>query len=118
MVWSDLHAFDRLDVSHRLTHGGLPPFFLAAPPADREFQEWLDAYWAKDILELFRLERRQSFQRLFELLLAQSGGIFEATSLARPSEASRTTIMNYLAVLEATFVNTRRTAAAHPITGR
>ncbi len=35
-------------------------------------QEWVDAYWAKDIQELFRLERRASFQRFLELLLAQS----------------------------------------------
>ena len=78
--------------------------FLAETEQPREFQEWMDAYWAKDILELFRLERRQSFQRLLELLLMQSGGIFEATALARPVEASRQTVMNYLAVLEATFV--------------
>ena len=39
-----------------------------------------------------------------ELLLAASGGIFEATRYARPCEVSRTTITNYLAVLEATFV--------------
>lgn len=38
------------------------------------------------------------------MLLAQSGGIFEATALARPVEASRQTVMNYLAVLDATFV--------------
>lgn len=104
MVWSDLQAFGRTDVRHRLTRGGLPPFFLAASAPAREFQEWLDAYWARDVLELFRLERRQSFQRLVELLLAQSGGIFEATPLARPCEASRTTVMNYLSALEATFV--------------
>ncbi len=104
MVWADLQAFDRTALRHRLVRGGLPPFFLAPSSPEREFQEWLDAFWAKDVLELFRLERRQSFQRLFELLLAQSGGIFEATSLARPSEVSRTTVMNYLAVLEATFV--------------
>jgi predicted AAA+ superfamily ATPase len=47
---------------------------------------------------------RQSFQRLVELLLAQSGGIFEATALARACEVSRTTISTYVAVLEATFV--------------
>ena len=104
MVWSDLDAFGNANLRHRLSRGGLPPFFLAAARSEHEFQEWLDAYWAKDILELFRLERRQSFQRLFELLLAQSGGMFEATALARPSEASRQTVMNYLAVLEATFV--------------
>jgi uncharacterized protein len=56
------------------------------------------------VLELFRLERRASFQRFFELVLAASGGIFEATRFAGPCEVSRQTISNYLAVLEATLV--------------
>jgi uncharacterized protein len=38
------------------------------------------------------------------VVLVQSGGIFEATSFAKPCEVSRVTIHNYLAVLEATFV--------------
>ena len=104
MTVADLDAFGNANLHHRMLGGGLPPFFLAKTIPERDFQEWLDAYWAKDILELFRLERRQSFQRLFELLLAQSGGIFEATALARSTEVSRTTVMNYLAVLDATFV--------------
>lgn len=108
MTLADLADFGRTDLRSRLLRGGLPPFFLAAELPERDFQEWVDAYWAKDILELFRLERRQSFQRLLELLMAQSGGIFEASSLARACEVSRTTIANYLAVLEATFV-------AHPV---
>ena len=91
-------------LEQRLRNGGLPPFFADEASSDRDFQEWVDAYWAKDILELFRLERRRSFQRLFELLLVQSGGMFEASSFASPCEVSRTTITNYLAVLEATFV--------------
>jgi predicted AAA+ superfamily ATPase len=36
--------------------------------------------------------------------MAQSGGIFEASRFATPCEVSRTTISNYLAVLEATFI--------------
>jgi len=104
MVLADLSDFGSADLRHRLLRGGLPPFFLAETVPEQDYQEWLDAYWAKDILELFRLERRQSFQRLVELLLAQSGGIFEATALARACEVSRTTISNYVAVLEATFV--------------
>jgi predicted AAA+ superfamily ATPase len=64
----------------------------------------MDAYWAKDIQELFRLESRSSFQKFVELVLAQSGGIFEATRFSRPCEVSRTTIGTYLKVLEATFV--------------
>lgn len=54
--------------------------------------------------ELFRLEKRGPFARLFEFLLADSGGMFEATRFARVCEVSRQTVMNYLKVPEATFV--------------
>ncbi|MBM3358577.1 MAG: ATP-binding protein [Betaproteobacteria bacterium] len=104
MMSADLEDFGQPDLGHRLLHGGLPPFFLAPEVPEREFQEWMDAYWAKDIQELFRLERRHSFQRFAELLFAQSGGVFEASRFARECEASRTTITNYLSVLEATYV--------------
>ncbi|RPJ16806.1 MAG: ATP-binding protein [Deltaproteobacteria bacterium] len=104
MTISDLADFGREDLSRRFLRGGLPPFFLEDNPPERWFQEWLDAFWAKDIQELFRLERRHSFQKFLELLMTQSGGIFEASRFARPCEVSRTTISNYLAVLEATFV--------------
>lgn len=104
MTTADLADFDAPDLKHRLLRGGLPPFFLAESSPERDFQEWMDAYWAKDIQELFRLERRQSFQRFAELLFIQSGGMFEASRFARDCEVSRTTISNYLAVLEATFV--------------
>lgn len=104
MISDDLTDFGQADLTHRFLQGGLPPFFLAKEIPERDFQEWMDAYWAKDIQELFRLERRHSFLKFAELLIAQSGGIFEANRFARPCEVSRTTISNYLAVLEATFV--------------
>lgn len=104
MMSADLSDFGDSGLKRRFLHGGLPPFFLAKTLPESEFQEWMDAYWAKDIQELFRLERRQSFQKFAELLFAQSGGMFEATAFARRCEVSRTTIANYLAVLEATYV--------------
>ena len=104
MTRADLESFGNTDLEHRFLRGGLPPFFLAERLPEREFQEWMDAYWAKDIQELFRLERRHSLQRFLELLLAQSGGIFEATRFARTCEVSRQTISNYLSRLEVTFV--------------
>ena len=104
MISVDLTDFQQTDLHHRFLRGGLPPFFLPEEPPDRNFQEWMEAYWAKDIQELFRIERRYSFLKFVELLLVQSGGIFEATSFARPCEVSRATISNYLSVLEATFV--------------
>jgi len=104
MCLRDLEDAELPDVRRRLLRGGLPPFFLPQRLDERDFQEWMDAFWAKDIQELFRLERRDSFLKFTELVLAQSGGIFEATRFARACEVSRPTIANYLRVLEATFV--------------
>lgn len=104
MSLRDLEDAKLPDLNRRLLRGGLPPFFLPEHLPERDFQEWMDAFWAKDIQELFRLERRDSFQKFTELILAQSGGIFEATRPASVCGISRPTIANYLRVLEATFV--------------
>jgi uncharacterized protein len=104
MTVADLADFGDRNWPHRLLQGGLPPYFLRDRPPERDFQEWMDAYWAKDVQELFRLERRSSFQKFVELLLLQSGGIFEATRFAAPCEVSRTTIAHYLNALEITLV--------------
>lgn len=104
MISKDLQDFKQSDLTHRILKGGLPPFFLAKTVLEREYQEWIDAYWAKDIQELFRVERRHSFQKFAELLLAQSGSMFDATRFAKLCEVSRGTITNYLAILEATYV--------------
>jgi len=104
MMSADLRDFGSESIPHRLHRGGLPPFFLSPKIPERDFQEWIDGYWAKDIQELFRLERRASFQRFLDLLLAQSGGIFEATAFAGPCEVSRPTIAHYLEALVLTRV--------------
>ena len=84
MMSEDLKDFKHTDLRHRFLKGGLPPFFLAKDLPERDFQEWMDAYWAKDIQELFQLERRHSFQKFAELLMVQSGGLFEATAFSWP----------------------------------
>jgi len=104
MLAQDLVDFGDADLAKRLLLGGLPPFYLAETFPERNFQDWVDGYWAKDIQELFHLERRHAFQRFFELLMGQSGGIFEASRFTAPCEVSRPTIANYLSVLEATYV--------------
>jgi hypothetical protein len=104
MTSADLEDFGNRQWEHRFLRGGLPPFFLAKTPPERDFQEWMDAYWAKDIQELFRLERRSALLKLAELLMVQSGGIFEARKLAAPCGISQSTVANYLKVLEETFV--------------
>jgi len=91
MTSADFAEFGGPGIEHRLRNGGLPPVFLSDALPERECQEWMDAYWAKDVQELFRLERRHSFQRFLELWTVRGG------KLRR---------QNYLAALEATFVAT------------
>jgi hypothetical protein len=104
MIMEDIENFGNNDINHRMLKGGLPSLFLAETLPVKDYQDWIDSFWAKDIQELFRLEKRASFQRFFELLLMQSGSIFEATRFAGSCEVSRPTIVNYLKALEATFV--------------
>ncbi|MEO8428634.1 MAG: AAA family ATPase [Verrucomicrobiota bacterium] len=63
MTLADLKDFQQTDLPPRLLHGGVPLNFLSPELPEREFQEWMDAYWAKDIQELFRLERRTPSKR-------------------------------------------------------
>lgn len=104
MIHQDRVDFGGKDLRWRMLRGGLPPFFLAAQLPRLDYQDWFDGYWAKDLQELFRLERRAGLQKLMELLFIQSGGLFEASSLAAPCSISRTTVQTYLDILEETFV--------------
>src|SRR2546425_612443 len=62
----------------------------------------LSPYFARDVQELFRLEKRAGFLRVLSLLLRQSGGLLSVTNLASDSQISRPTIMNWLEVYEVT----------------
>ena len=91
-------------VEDRLLRGGLPQALLAQELEAEFFREWLDSYYARDVQELFRVEKRSAFLQLVELLLRQSGGLMEITSLAKAVGLSRPTVMAYIEVLRATHV--------------
>lgn len=91
----------------------MPEHFLQQQPF-AVFEEWMDSFWAKDVQELFPVERYSSFRRFVELVMVDSGGIFEATRFAESCEVSRPTIAKYLAILEATHV----AATIRPFTTR
>lgn len=102
----ELAAFGVPGLERRLLRGGLPPPLLADDHDRGFYAEWLDSYFARDVRELFRVSKRNGFLMLFEALLRQSGGIFEATSLARAAGLSRPTVLTYLNVLEVTHAVT------------
>jgi hypothetical protein len=103
---ADLRAFGVRSVSRRMLSGGLPPFLLGHGLDDAAYREWIDSYWAKDLQELFAVDKKAAFIRFMDLLFRQSGGMFEASSFSGPCEVSRQTIVNYLEALETTLVAT------------
>ncbi|MBI4706115.1 MAG: ATP-binding protein [Deltaproteobacteria bacterium] len=101
---ADLRDFGKLDLDERMLKGGLPPFLLGPGLDDAALREWIDSYWAKDLQELFAVDKKAAFLKFMELLFHQSGQLFEASSFAAPCEVSRQTIQNYLQILETTLV--------------
>lgn len=104
LLIEEMALFKNNDIRHRFLFGGLPSFFTETTFPHKFFQEWIDAYWAKDIQDIFSVGKRNAFQKFAELLLANSSGLFEATHYALLCGVNRSTIDNYLDVLEETFV--------------
>ena len=104
MILDDLQDLGDTNLDRRMLHGGLPPMFLADTVDDYVYEEWMDSFWAKDLTELFVIEKKAAFFKFVELLFAQSGSLFEAQSFAAPCEISRPTVQQYLSILETTLV--------------
>lgn len=99
---AELDAFGVADLEQRLLRGGLPPVLLGLQDPDTFFPEWLDSYYARDVQELFHLEKRGAFLRTLQLIMRQSGGQLEVSKLAAAADVSRPTVMHWLDVFGAT----------------
>ena len=104
VLHEELPAFGMTDLRERLLRGGLPPALLAKEHNPEFYAEWLDSYFARDVQELFRLEKRTGFLRVLELLMRQSGGMLDVTKLAAESQISRPAVTNWLEVYQITHV--------------
>jgi predicted AAA+ superfamily ATPase len=104
VLHEELPAFGMTDLRERLLRGGLPPALLSEKHNPEFYAEWLDSYFARDVQELFRLEKRAGFLRVLELLMRQSGGMLDVTKLAAESQISRPAVTNWLEVYQITHV--------------
>jgi len=98
---SELENFSS-SLKRRILHGGLPPSLMNAQLDHEFFAEWMDSFYARDIQELFAVERRQPFLKVLEYLLISNGNQFEVAKLAQASGVSRPTVIKYLDILETT----------------
>lgn len=114
VLWSEcLDEFGIQDFDRRLINGGLPEFLLSETKISELYSEWIDSYYARDILELFNVRNRIGFLKLLNLLFMQSGGIMEITSLSKESGLSRPTVMAHIESLTVAHA----IALVHPFFG-
>jgi len=104
VLFTELKGFGVADLRTRLFHGGLPQALLTQSRDPGFYSEWVDSYYARDVQELFRVEKRGGFLLLVETLLRQNGGLLDVTHLANVCRLSRPTIGTYLDVLQTTHV--------------
>ncbi|MCU7859002.1 MAG: ATP-binding protein [Candidatus Thiodiazotropha sp. (ex Lucinoma kastoroae)] len=101
VLWEECDdPFGVRDLNHRLLHGGLPEPLLAAHKDPAFFNEWIDSFYARDILALFGIRNRQGFLSLFRLLLRQSSGQLDYSQLANLSELSRVTVKAHIEAMQ------------------
>ena len=105
VLWDELPAFG-VTLQQRLLHGGLPSALLAPVKRPGLYREWLDSFFARDIQRLFGFRDMNRFNALFEYMLRQSGGQFEASKMASALGISRPTVDSHMRALEITHAVT------------
>ena len=100
VLWGESIDFLRTDIlDERLLRGGLPENLCGSRPKTDFFAEWIDSFYARDILELFQIRNRQGFLNILQLLLRFSGGQIDYSKLATLSEISRPTVKTHIDVM-------------------
>jgi hypothetical protein len=86
--------------------GGYPKIALTDETElkEKRLQQIIDTYVKKDIKELANIDNVENFNKLLEILAAQSGQLANIKELAATCKLSVPTIEKYLFILEETYI--------------
>jgi len=87
-------------------YGGYPKIVLTEDIDIKEkyLQQIIDTYIKKDIKDLANIKDTDKFNKLVEILSAQSGQLLDMTELANTCGLAKQTVENYLFILENTYI--------------
>jgi predicted AAA+ superfamily ATPase len=102
------HHTERLgdELAERIVAGGYPAA-LARPTERRRatwYRDYLDAIVQRDVRDLTRISALDALPRLLSLAAAETARLLNITDLAAPFQVSRTTIRDYVTLLERVFL--------------
>ena len=90
----------------RIVAGGYPPA-LARPTGRRRanwYRNFIEAQVQRDVGDVSRIRGLTSLPRLLQLVAAQTARLFNLSNLSAPFQLSRTTIGDYVALLERVYL--------------
>ncbi|HPW56713.1 MAG TPA: ATP-binding protein [Thermoanaerobaculaceae bacterium] len=90
----------------RVLAGGFPPALTRRTATRRAawHRAYLDSIIQRDIRDASRISALDALPKLLQAAAAQTASLFNASALSAPFSLSRTTIRDYLALLEAVFL--------------
>lgn len=96
----------RLMFKEFVLFGGYPKVALIYETElkEKRLQQIIDTYLRKDIKELANIDNVESFNKLLEILAAQSGQLINIKELSGTCKLSVPTVEKYLFILEQTYV--------------
>jgi uncharacterized protein len=89
-----------------ILYGGYPKVVLENDKNKKEkyLQQIIDTYIRKDIRDLAEIKDIMKFNKLLEILAAQSGSLLNVSELSNTAKLSRQTVENYLFLMENTYI--------------
>ena len=87
-------------------YGGYPKIVLTSEVSMKEkyLKQIIETYIRKDIRDLAEIKDVMKFNRLVELLAAQSGNLLNITEISNSSGLAKQTVERYLFLLEQTYI--------------
>ena len=99
------HLTDPADLPHQLVVGGYPEPLLRSPARVRQWhRQYVQSIVDRDVLDLGRVRDADALSRLLSLLAVRNGELCNTAGLSRQLGLYRTTIREYITILERLFL--------------
>lgn len=87
-----------------LYQGFMPRLYAEGQPADLLYRSYFQTYVERDVQTLLNVKNKALFEKFLHLLAGRIGQIVNYESLANDAGVSRTTVEQWISVLEASFI--------------